>query len=76
MAAEVENPEPLPTRKPRRQCHFDPFWVQNDADAERGSSILLRKVHTNERASLRLEPFYYSWSKFNNVACCFDNFFL
>ena len=42
--AEVENPEPPPTKKPRRQCHFNPSWVQNDADAQRGFSILWKNI--------------------------------
>ena len=58
MAAEVENLEPPPTKKPRRQHHFDPSWVQNDADAERGFSYFGRS--TLERASLNHST--YSWS--------------
>ena len=66
--AEIENPEPPRTKKPRRQCHFDPSWVQNDAEA--------RKVHTNERVSLSHSTIVGLMSfKFNNVACCFDPIF-
>ncbi len=47
----------------------------SNADAERGFSIL-RKIHTDERASLSHSTTVGLMSlKFNSVACCFDTDF-
>ena len=47
----------------------------SNADAERGFSIL-RKIHTDERASLSHFSLVSLMSlKFNNTSCCFDTDF-
>ena len=79
--AEVENPKPPPTKKPRTQAtSILPGSRHSKELAElprvRGFSIL-RKVHTDERASLSHSTMVGLMSlKFNNVACCFDAVFL
>ena len=45
----------------------------SNADAERGFSVL-RKVHTDQRASLSQETIIHLFSiKFNDSSCCFDS---
>lgn len=45
----------------------------SNADAERGFSVL-RKVHTDQRASLSQSTIVHLFSvKFNNSSCCFDS---
>ena len=52
------------------------YIPSSNAYAERGFSIL-RKVHTDERASLSHSTIVSLMSlKFNIVACCFDTVFL
>ncbi len=43
----------------------------SNADAECGFSVL-RKVHTDQRASLSHETIVHLFSKFNDTSCCFD----
>ncbi len=44
----------------------------SNADAERGFSVL-RKVHTDQRASLSHETIVHLFSiKLNDTSCCFD----